>query len=124
MAGAYGNRFRVVVAGAVAEAQQPKKVARIVYLGRGSPQNTGPKPGSGLWVRLEGLRQGLRELGYEEGRNIIIEYRVAAGKRDRIPAIVAELVQLKTDVIIWAAGDDHVRQVKRFPLFTLVPAIS
>jgi len=51
-------------------------------------------------VRSEALRQGLRELGYVEGKNIIIEWRSAEGKLDRLPALVAELVRLKVDVIV------------------------
>ncbi len=99
-----------------AEAQQVKKVARISYVGTGSSLDPGPNPGPGALVRLDALRQGLRELGYEEGKNIIIEYRTAAGKPERIPGIVAELVQLKTDVLIWAAGQEQVKQGKTIPV--------
>jgi putative ABC transport system substrate-binding protein len=99
----------------LAEAQ-PTKVARIAYLGIGSSLNPGPEPGPDALVRLGGLRQGLRELGYEEGKNIVIEYRTAAGKRERIPELVAELARLKTDVIIWAAGQEEARQIKTMPV--------
>ncbi len=75
-----------------AEAQQPAKVPRIGFLG-GSPATGFPNN------YLEAFRQGLRELGYVEGRNITIEYRWAEGKYDRLPALAAELVQLKVDVI-------------------------
>jgi len=51
-------------------------------------------------VRSEALRQGLRELGYVEGKTIVIEWRSAEGKLDRLPALVAELVRLKVDVIV------------------------
>ena len=75
------------------EAQQPTKIPRIGYVsGTGDATNQGPY--------VEALRQGLRELGYVEGKNITIEYRGAEGKLDRIPSIVQELVQLKVDVLI------------------------
>jgi len=75
-----------------AEAQQPKKIPRIGYLGAVSP--------SANAVRIEAFRQGMRELGYVEGKNIVIEWRFAEGKLDRLPALAAELVRLKVDVII------------------------
>ena len=75
-----------------AEAQQPKKVPRIGYL---APQSL-----SALVVRTEAFRRGLRELGYVEGKNIVIEWRSAEGKVDRLPALAAELVRLKVDVIV------------------------
>jgi putative ABC transport system substrate-binding protein len=74
------------------EAQQPKKVPRIGYLSVNSP-STAP-------ARLEAFRQGLRELGYVEGKNIVIDYRYAEGKQDRLPALAAEFVRLKVDVIV------------------------
>ena len=49
---------------------------------------------------LEAFRQGLRELGYVEGKNIVIECRYAEGKPDRLPALAAELVRLKVDIIV------------------------
>ena len=77
---------------ASAEAQQPTKIPRIGYLSGGSP--------SAVSARTEAFRQGLRELGYVEGKNIVIEYRYAEGKLDRLPALAAELVRLKVDVIV------------------------
>jgi len=74
------------------EAQQPTKVPRIGYLNAVSPSTVSD--------RIEGLRQGLRELGYVEGKNIVIEYRYAEGKLDRLPALASELVRLKMDVIV------------------------
>src|SRR5215467_1295119 len=71
--------FAILVAlCSAALAQQPKKVPRIGYLsGTGDPSNPGPY--------VEALRQGLRDLGYIEGKNIAIEYRGAEGKLDRVP---------------------------------------
>jgi putative ABC transport system substrate-binding protein len=77
-----------------AEAQQPTKIPLIAYLHGASP--------SAALARTEAFRQGLRELGYVEGKNIIIELRSAEGKLDRLPALAAELVRLKVDVIVTA----------------------
>ena len=82
----------VVVGGAMAQAQQPTKIRRIGYL---APQSL-----SAVVVRTEAFRQGLRELGYIEGKNIVIEWRSAEGKLDHLPALAAELVRLKVDVIV------------------------
>jgi putative ABC transport system substrate-binding protein len=76
----------------VAEAQQPTKVSRIGFLG--------PTSAAGIAARLEAFRSGLRELGYVEGRDIVIEFRWAEGKYDRLPELAAELVRLKVDVIV------------------------
>ena len=75
-----------------AEAQQPTKIPRIGYLNATSP-STAP-------ARIEAFRQGLRELGYVEGKNIVIECRYAEGNLDRLPALAAELVRLKVDIIV------------------------
>ena len=75
-----------------AQAQQPTKVPRIGCLYAGSPSTQS--------ARIEAFRQGLRELGYVEGENIIIEYRYSEGNYDRLPALAAELVRLKVDIII------------------------
>jgi ABC-type uncharacterized transport system substrate-binding protein len=74
------------------EAQQPTKIPRIGYLGFGSP--------STIPTRIEAFRQGLRELGYVEGKNIFIEWRSAEGNADRLPSLAAELVRLKVDIIV------------------------
>ncbi len=74
-----------------AEAQQAAKVARIGFLA----VNLAPNP-----HLLEAFRQGLRDLGYIEGRNVVIEYRDAEGKFERLPALAAELVALRVDVIL------------------------
>jgi len=78
--------------GAVAQAQQPTKIPRIGYLAANSLSDNA--------ARIEGFRQGLRELGYVEGKNIAIEWRSAEGKGGRLPALAAELVRLKVDVIL------------------------
>jgi putative ABC transport system substrate-binding protein len=88
---------------AVAEAQQPKKVYRIGYL-RLAPPPTNP-------VRTDAFRQGLRQLGYAEGKDIVIEYRSADGKLDRLSELAAELVRLKVDVIV-TAGPAPTRTAK------------
>ena len=76
----------------LAQAQPPTKVPRIGYL-IGQSRSTG----SG---RIDPFRQGLRELGYVEGKNFVIEWRSAEEKLDRLPALAAELVRLKVDVIV------------------------
>ena len=74
-----------------AEAQQAPRVARIGWLG------ANPAPGRHM---REAFLQGLRDLGYVEGRNVVVEYRFAEGKLERYPALAAELVALKVDVIV------------------------
>jgi putative ABC transport system substrate-binding protein len=76
-----------------AEAQQPKKVSRIGFVGASGTSNN---PRSNFNI----FRQGLRDLGYVDGKNILIEYRNAEGKLDLIPSLVDELVQLKIDVLV------------------------
>src|SRR5215813_4991727 len=90
----------VLAAAVIAEAQQPKKIPRIGYLAATSL--------SANAVLIEAFRQGLRELGYAEGKNIVIEWRSAEGKLDRLPAFAAELVHLKVDVIV-TAGQSSTR---------------
>ena len=77
-----------------AHAQQPTKIPRIGFLGATSPSSN--------TARIEAFRQGLRELGYIEGKNIVIEYRWAEGKTERLPELTAELVHLKVDIIVTA----------------------
>src|SRR6266496_1915738 len=81
----------------IAEAQQQTNVPKIGVLSSGSRSVSGP--GS----RLELIRQGVRELGYVEGKNIIIEYRSAEEKFDRLPALVDELIRLKVDVLVMSS---------------------
>jgi putative tryptophan/tyrosine transport system substrate-binding protein len=88
----------------IAQAQQPGKVHRIGYLSTVDPATDS--------ARAEGIRLALRELGYIEGQNIAIEYRYAEGKRDREPGLAAELVRLKVDIIVVAAGDVTIQAAK------------
>jgi len=85
------------------EAQQPTKIPRIGFLGGASP--------AALSARIEAFHQGLRELGYTEGKNIVIEYRYGEGKQDHLPALAAELVRLKPDVIV-TGGPLSIRAAK------------
>ena len=77
------------------EAQQPGRVPRIGFLSASSR--------SVYSRRIEAFSQGLRELGYVEGKNIVIEWRYAEGALDRLPELATELVRLKVDIIV-AAG--------------------
>ncbi len=90
----------LLVAPLTAEAQQATNVHRIGRLSAGSP--TEPNPD------LEAFRQGLRELGYVEGQNLIIESRYAEGSEERLPDLAAELVRLKVEVIV-AGGSSTIR---------------
>ena len=87
---------------AAAEAQQAKKVPRIGYLTAGfvSPP-----------IREEAFRQGLRELGYLEGKNIVIEFRWAEGKHDRLRRLALELVQIPVDIVV-TGGPTATRPIK------------
>src|SRR5262245_48348050 len=86
--------------GVTAEAQQPKKVPRLGYLA-----------GTSFSVesaRVEAFKHGLRDLGYVEGKNIVIEWRSGEGKLDRNLAHAADLARLQVDVIV-AAGATEIR---------------
>ena len=88
--------FSILVAAAlhtfavITEAQQPAKVPRIGYIAPTGPENT----------NYAAFLRGLRDLGYIEGKNILVEYRSIEGNRDRIPSLVAELVQLQVDILV------------------------
>ena len=82
----------LTMCGAAAQAQQPARIHRIGILS--------PVSASFFSARVEAFRQRLRELGYVEGKNIVIEYRYTEGKSERLPDLAAELVQLKVDVIV------------------------
>ena len=84
--------------GAVARAQQSGKIPRIGFLNALFP-TTNP-------ARIEAFRQGLRDAGYAEGKNIVLEYRYAERKADRLAALAAELVRLKVDVIVTSASQE------------------
>ena len=73
-----------------AEVQQAKKIPRIGYVSGGNAKSPA----------TDAFRQGLREIGYMEGENILVEYRYLEGKPDRVPSFVAELLQLKVDVFV------------------------
>jgi putative tryptophan/tyrosine transport system substrate-binding protein len=95
-----------------AQAQQPTKVPRVGFL-------TGA-PLSSQSARNEAFRQGLRELGYVEGKNIVIEWRSYEGKMDRLPVLAAELVRLKVDVIV-TGGSSDIRAAKEAT--SLIPIV-
>jgi putative ABC transport system substrate-binding protein len=86
------------------EAQQVKKVHRIGYL-----SSRWPEQQKSL---LAAFKQGLQELGYVTGKNIVIEQRYAKGKRDRVPALAADLVRLKVDIIV-THGGGTIRKAKK-----------
>ena len=94
-AGIFAIVLTFAMCGAAAEAQQPKNLHRIGY------QSAGSSAG-----REEAFRQGLRELGYVEGQNIVIEWRFAQGKLDQVPRNAAELVRLKVEVIVTGGSTD------------------
>ena len=75
-----------------ARAQQPEHIRRIGYLGSDSASKT--------VVMVDALRTGLHDLGYVEGKNIVIEFRWAEGNYDRLPDLVAELIGLKIEVLV------------------------
>ena len=90
--------------GVQAQTQQPAKIHRIGWLASGSA--------SGIAPLTDAFRQGLRQLGYVEGKNIVIEYRYAEGKFDRLPELASEIVHLKVDVIV-VANASAIDAVKR-----------
>jgi putative ABC transport system substrate-binding protein len=104
--------FVLFAAVPLVEAQQPKKVPRIAYLTGSYASSTAP--------RTRAFRQGLRELGYIEGKSIVIDSRFAEGKLDRLPALVAELLRLKVDVIV-TGGPAPTRAAKEAT--TIIPIV-
>jgi putative ABC transport system substrate-binding protein len=77
---------------AVADAQEPAKIPRIGYVTGLDRNNPGPN--------VEAFQRGLQDIGYVEGKNILVEYRYAEGKMDRSPTLVGELVQLNVDLLV------------------------
>jgi ABC-type uncharacterized transport system substrate-binding protein len=98
---------------ASASAQQARKIYRIGMLVSGSVATHGH--------RIDAFRQGLRELGYVEGKNIVIEYRYAEGKRERFADLAAEMVRLKPDVI-YVASTGFIQAVKKTT--STIPIVS
>src|SRR5215813_4074406 len=101
-----------------AEAQQPKSVPKIGFLSRDlhPADSRAPAPRN-----LEAFRQGLRELGYVEGKNIVIEYRYSDGRNERMPALAEELIRLKVDIIVadsYAAARDAKKVSATIPIVT------
>jgi putative ABC transport system substrate-binding protein len=92
---AFIGSLALLAAPLAAEGQQPTKIARIGFLSLSLVPNR---------HLHEAFRQGLRDVGYVEGRNVVIEYRDAEGKPERLPALAAELVALKVDVIVTGGG--------------------
>ncbi len=97
-AGIVAIGFTFALCGGVARAQQLAKIPRIGFLNALFP-TTNP-------TRIEAFRQGLRDLGYVEGKNIVLEYRYAERKVGRLSALAAELVGLKVDVIVTSASQE------------------
>jgi putative ABC transport system substrate-binding protein len=88
-----------------AEAQHPaRKIPRIGYLSSGFRSNERNR---------EPFLEGLRALGYVEGKNLLIEYKHAEGKPERVPQLAEELVRLKIDVLVVTAGGGTVRRIKK-----------
>ena len=98
------------------QAQQPTRIPRIGILVPPTAAFNSP--------REEAFRQRLRELGYVEGKNIVIEYRYAEGKLERLPDLAAELVRLKVDVIVTAAGPAISAAKKASPTIPIVFATA
>ncbi len=86
------------------EAQQPKKISRIGYLAGAADRRSPP---------VEAFRQGIRDLGYIEGKIIQVEFRYTEGTTNPVPTLVAELVQLKPDVLVIGQGQAAIRAAQQ-----------
>ena len=93
-----------LITGSLAEAQQPKKIPRIGFLSASSSSADRPAD--------EAFQRGLRDLGWVKGQNIVIDYRYAEGKPDRLPDLAVELVRLQVDIIV-TAGEFAIRRAKQ-----------
>jgi len=102
---AVGLAVGVLVGPLHGEAQPPSKIVRIGYLATDLTVGDARYP--------EAFRQGLRDLGYIEGRNVVIEYRDAKGKPERFPALAVELVEMNVDVIVCAGGTAGARAAQQ-----------
>ena len=98
LAGIVGFVIAFAMSAAVAHAQRPGKIYRIGFLFAGNQ--------AAAVGRLQALREGLQDRGYEEGKNIVLETRYGDGKLDRVPALAVELVNLKVDVIVTGGPTD------------------
>jgi putative ABC transport system substrate-binding protein len=96
--------------------QQSGKVVRIGFLGMASAAGTA--------TRLEAFRQGMRELGYFEGKNLVIDVRYAEGKYDRLPDLASELVRLKVDVIVTHATGIYAAKVATTAIPIVIGAVG
>jgi putative ABC transport system substrate-binding protein len=108
----------IIIAPFGADAQQPGKIPRIGYLAQFSGA-AGPPSGS-----LTAFLEGLKELGYVEGKNIAIEYRFTEGKNDRLPALAAELDQMKVDLIVTETGGAALQAKKVTQTIPIVMEVS
>src|SRR5258708_2734367 len=111
-----GTLAGLIAAPLAAEAQQTTKVYRIGFLG--------PSSASGQVNRVEALRTGLLELGYVEGKNVVIEYQWAEEKYDRLPNLAAELVGLKVDVLVTAGTPGTLAAKQTTTTIPIVMAIT
>jgi len=106
----------LVIAPLAAEAQQVGKSYRIGILSGGSPDKDSPN--------IEAFRNGLRDMGWVEGRNVVIEWRSAEGRTERLTGLAAELVHLKVDVIVTAASTPATLAAKRATTTTPVVMVA
>ncbi len=97
-------RATLIALGFQADAQQPKKVARIGYISQLSPSNDSAR---------EAFRQGLRELGYIENQNIVVEWRFTEGENERLPELAEDLVHGNVDIIVTSGGTEATMAAKR-----------
>ncbi len=107
--------FGILVAPLASAAQPPAKLARIGVLTLSTASST---------PNAEAFRQGLREHGYVEGQNLAFEYRYAAGRADRLPALAGELVRLKVDVIVTQSNVAALAAKHATPTIPIVMAIA